>query len=202
MISIFDYGAGNLQSVENALHAIGAPHELIRDAAGVSRATQLILPGVGHFGQIMHALDVLNAREALVDRIRAGIPFLGICLGLQALFSSSEEAPGVPGLGIFAGSVRRFCGDLRIPHMGWNSLRRRRPSALLNDAEAAPYVYFANSFYAPLIDATSASCDYGVEFAAVIENANVCAVQFHPEKSGQTGLQILKNFAERMEPPC
>jgi imidazole glycerol phosphate synthase glutamine amidotransferase subunit len=202
VISIFDYGAGNLQSVENALHAIGAPHELIRDAAGVGRATQLILPGVGHFGQMMHALDALDARGALVDRIRAGVPFLGICLGLQALFTSSEEAPGVPGLGIFAGNVRRFCGDLRIPHMGWNSLRQVRSSTLLHKTGASAYVYFANSFYAPLIDATSASCEYGIEFSAAIEAGNVCAVQFHPEKSGQAGLRILKNFAARLEPPC
>jgi imidazole glycerol phosphate synthase glutamine amidotransferase subunit len=193
LISIFDYGAGNLHSVENALHAIGSEHQIIRGAAGIRAATQIILPGVGHFGQMMNALDRLNAREALVERIRAGVPFLGICLGLQALFESSEEAPGVRGLGVFAVGVRRFCGDLPVPHMGWNNLRALRPSALLQ-AEA-PYVYFANSFYAPITPATSAACEYGVEFTAVIEHANICAVQFHPEKSGAAGLQILKSFA-------
>jgi imidazole glycerol-phosphate synthase subunit HisH len=202
VISIFDYGAGNLHSVENALQAIGAPHELIRDAAGVRRATQLILPGVGHFGQMMHALDALDVRNALVERIRGGVPFLGICLGLQALFSSSEEASGVQGLGIFTGGVRRFCGDLRIPHMGWNSLRPVRESKLLGQESHAPYVYFANSFYAPVIDATAAACEYGIEFTAVIEQANVFAVQFHPEKSGAAGLQILRNFVSHAGQSC
>lgn len=194
MISIFDYGAGNLHSVQNALHAIGIDHELIRDAAGVRRAERIILPGVGHFGQMMSALDRLQARDSLVERIRGGVPFLGICLGLQALFQSSDEAPGVAGLGIFDGAVRRFDRDLRVPHMGWNKLRRLRPSKLLDDE--APYVYFANSYFAPLVAATSASCEYGCEFTAVIESANVSGVQFHPEKSGSAGLQILRHFAE------
>jgi imidazole glycerol phosphate synthase glutamine amidotransferase subunit len=116
-------------------------------------------------------------------------------LGLQALFTSSEEAPGIPGLALFDGNVRRFNGDLRVPHMGWNSLRRSGPSKLLENIAHEPYVYFANSFYAPVVEATSASCEYGREFSAVIERGNVFAVQFHPEKSGPVGLQIVQNFA-------
>jgi glutamine amidotransferase len=195
VISILDYGAGNLRSVQNTLNAIGAEHELIHDPAAIARATRIILPGVGHFGQMMRALDRLEVRDALVERIRAGVPFLGICLGLQALFTSSEEAPGIPGLALFDGNVRRFNGDLRVPHMGWNSLRRSGPSKLLEKIVDEPYVYFANSFYAPVVEATSASCEYGREFSAVIERGNVFAVQFHPEKSGPVGLQIVKNFA-------
>jgi imidazole glycerol phosphate synthase glutamine amidotransferase subunit len=169
VISVFDYGAGNLQSVQNTLGAIGAEYELIRDAAAVERAHRLILPGVGHFGQMMRALDTLGVRDALIDRIRAGIPFMGICLGLQALFESSEEAPGERGLGIYPGTVRRFQGDVRIPHMGWNDLRPAiEDSRLLRGVGPRPYVYFANSYYCPLIAETSATCEYTLSFTAAV----------------------------------
>jgi glutamine amidotransferase len=196
MISIFDYGAGNLRSVENTLGAIGAQYELIRDASGLRRATKIILPGVGHFGQMMHALDRLEVREALVECIRAGVPFLGICLGLQALFAASEEAPEQKGLGLFEGCVKRFHGAARIPHMGWNQLNPQRPSALLKGAGDKPYVYFAHSYYAPVIPQTAAICEYTVPYTAVLEDKNVCGVQFHPEKSGDIGLRIVRNFVE------
>src|SRR5215469_14397324 len=125
VISVIDYGAGNLHSVENALGACGAVHELVRDARGLARAEKIILPGVGNFGQMMRAIDQFDLRRPLLDRITAGIPLLGVCLGLQALFEASEEAPGQSGLAIFPGIVRRFDG-LRVPHMGWNTLRRAR----------------------------------------------------------------------------
>ncbi len=194
MISVLDYGAGNLRSVENTLHAIEAGHELIRDAAGVRSATKLILPGVGHFGQMMRALDELGVRDALIEKIRAGVPFLGICLGLQALFERSEEAPEQRGLGLLEGTVRRFRDVGRVPHMGWNSLDRLRESSLLAGAGDRPFVYFANSYYAPVVPATSASSDYGGAFTAVIESANISGVQFHPEKSGPVGMAIVRNF--------
>jgi imidazole glycerol-phosphate synthase subunit HisH len=196
MISVFDYGAGNLRSVQNTLGAIGAEYELIRDAAGIQQATKLILPGVGHFGQMMRALDDLQVRDALIERIRAGVPFLGICLGLQALFESSEEASGERGLGIYPGEVKRFCGDLRIPHMGWNQLEPRRDTSLLQKAGEKPFVYFAHSYYCPVIAETAATCEYVVPYTAVLENRNVYGVQFHPEKSGSVGLQIVRNFVE------
>ena len=196
MISIFDYGAGNLRSVENTLGAIGAEYELIRDAGALRRATKVILPGVGHFGQMMRALDELKVRGALIETLRAGVPFLGICLGLQALFTASEEAPGEQGLGIFAGEVKRFRGDMRIPHMGWNQLEPRRSSPLLVGAGEKPYVYFAHSYYAPVVLATAAICDYTVPYTAVLEHENVRGVQFHPEKSGDLGLRIVRNFVE------
>jgi imidazole glycerol-phosphate synthase subunit HisH len=196
VISIFDYGAGNLRSVENTLAAIGAEYELIRDAESLRRATRVILPGVGHFGQMMRALDALHVREALIDTIRAGIPFLGICLGMQALFTTGEEAPQERGLGIFEGEVKRFQGDMRIPHMGWNQLETLRPSRLLRDTGEKPYVYFAHSYYAPLVPATAAICEYSIPYTAVIEQDNLYGVQFHPEKSGDLGLKIVKNFVE------
>jgi imidazole glycerol-phosphate synthase subunit HisH len=194
VISILDYGAGNLRSVENTLGAIGARYELVREADGLGRATKIILPGVGHFGQMMRAIDRMQMRDALVERIGAGVPFLGICLGLQALFESSEEAPEARGLGLFKGRIEKFRGHARVPHMGWNSLERVRASRLLDGTGDAPYVYFANSFYAPAVEEASATCSYGVRFAAVIEHANIHAVQFHPEKSGAVGLKIVSNF--------
>jgi len=196
VISVFDYGAGNLRSVQNTLGAIGAQYELIRDAAGLLRADKIILPGVGHFGQTTRALDDLGVRDTFVERIRTGVPFLGICLGLQALFESSEEAPEQRGLGIFPGTVRRFQGDVRIPHMGWNQLEAKRPARLLRDAGEKPFVYFAHSYYCPLVGGTAATCDYTVPYTALLEHENVYGVQFHPEKSGAVGLRIVRNFLE------
>ena len=196
MISVFDYGAGNLRSVQNTLGAIGAEYELIRDASGIRCAQKLILPGVGHFGQMMRALDKLGVRETLVERIAAGVPFLGICLGLQALFETSEEAPEVRGLGIYPGTVQRFPMDARVPHMGWNELEVRPASKLVRDLPARPYVYFAHSYYVPENSRASATCTYELTYTAVLESANVYGVQFHPEKSGPVGLKIVNNFLE------
>lgn len=200
MISIFDYGAGNLQSVKNTLGALGASFELIHDSEELRKATKIILPGVGHFGQMMRALDELGVRGALVERIRAGVPFLGICLGLQALFTSSEEAPEERGLGIYNGKVKRFRGDLRIPHMGWNQVRACRETRLLEgqatDGHAVPHFYFAHSYYCPVVPATAAVCEYMVPYTAVLDQKNVYGVQFHPEKSGPAGLAVVKNFIE------
>lgn len=197
MITIFDYGAGNLQSVKNTLGALGASYELVRDSAGLCHASKIILPGVGHFGQMMRALEELQVRDALVERIRAGVPFLGICLGLQALFASSEEAPEERGLGIYEGEVKRFRGDLRIPHMGWNQVRPCRETRLLNGAQTAPYLYFAHSYYCPIVPATAAVCDYIVPYTAILDRGNVYGVQFHPEKSGPAGLAVVRNFIEK-----
>ena len=200
MITIFDYGAGNLRSVENTLADLGAEYKLVRDAAGVRAAQKLILPGVGHFGQMMRSLDQLQVREALLERIGAGLPFLGICLGLQALFEWSEEAPGERGFGLFARTVRRFTGDARVPHMGWDSLDVKNGARLTRGLPEHPYLYFAHSFYAPVIEATAAICTYTVPYTAVLEHGNIFGVQFHPEKSGEAGLQILRNFLNFSSP--
>jgi imidazole glycerol-phosphate synthase subunit HisH len=200
MISILDYGAGNLRSVQNTLGELGAEYELVHDGAALSRATKIILPGVGHFGQMMRALDRMQVREALLERIRSGIPFLGICLGLQALFESSEEAPQERGLGVFKGQIQRFSASARVPHMGWNEIEPdtlRQPGAkLLANLAPHPYLYFAHSYYAPLNEATAARCNYTVPYTAVLETKNIFGVQFHPEKSGPLGLQIVRNFVD------
>ena len=191
MIAIIDYGAGNLRSVQNTLDEIGAEYYI-----GLDDADKVILPGVGHFGQMMQALDDLKLRQPIIDRINAGIPFLGICLGLQALFQGSEEAPDQKGLGIFEGTVRRFPLDARVPHMGWNDLERRRESKLLAGLPERPYVYFAHSFYVPDSTVAAAICSYTTPYTAVLEHENIYGVQFHPEKSGPTGLQIIRNFVD------
>lgn len=196
MITILDYGAGNLRSVQNTLGELGAYYELVRDAAGLQRAEKIILPGVGHFGQMMRALDRMQVRAALLDRIRAGVPFLGICLGLHALFERSEEAPDLTGFGLFDGEIRRFPVNARVPHMGWNELEGKPASKLLRGLAAKPYVYFAHSYYAPVNRATAATCTYSVPYTAVLECDNIFGVQFHPEKSGPLGLQIVRNFIE------
>lgn len=196
MIAIFDYGAGNLRSVQNTLEALGWEYTLVRDAVGLRAASKIILPGVGHFGQMMRALDRLDVRRILRDRMSAGVPFLGICLGLQALFETSEEAPDVTGLGVYPGSVRRFSTRARIPHMGWNELQVRRESKLIRNLAAPPFVYFAHSYYVPENERAAATCTYEVPYTAVLECANVYGVQFHPEKSGPVGLQIVRNFLE------
>jgi imidazole glycerol phosphate synthase glutamine amidotransferase subunit len=196
MITIFDYGAGNLRSVQNTLAELGTDYTLVRDAEGLRQATKIILPGVGHFGQMMRALDQMQVRQAIRDRIAAGIPFLGICLGLQALFQNSEEAPEVEGLGVYEGTVRRFAPDARVPHMGWNELEPRKPARLLANLEPHPYVYFAHSYYVPENAHTAATCTYTLPYTAVLESGNVFGVQFHPEKSGPLGLRIVKNFVD------
>ncbi len=196
MIAIFDYGAGNLRSVQNTLAELGCQYDLVRDSEGLRRASKIILPGVGHFGQMMRALDSLVVRETLKERIAAGIPFLGICLGLQALFETSEEAPEVRGLAIFPGMVQRFPRDARVPHMGWNELEVRARSLLVRDLPGRPFVYFAHSYYVPENDRASATCTYAVPYTAVFECDNVYGVQFHPEKSGGVGLRIVKNFLD------
>jgi imidazole glycerol phosphate synthase glutamine amidotransferase subunit len=196
MIAILDYGAGNLRSVQNTLAELGCEYALVRDAAGLRMAPKIILPGVGHFGQMMRALDALEVRDALIERIAAGVPFLGICLGLQALFETSEEAPEVRGLGIYQGPVKRFPIGARVPHMGWNQLELRRESRLLGHPEAPPYVYFAHSYYVPENSHTAAGCTYEVPYTAVLEAGNVFGVQFHPEKSGPVGLRIVRSFLE------
>jgi imidazole glycerol phosphate synthase glutamine amidotransferase subunit len=196
VIAIFDYGAGNLRSVENTLGELGCPYQLVRDAEGLRAARKIVLPGVGHFGQLVRALDELGVRETLLERIAAGVPYLGICLGMQALFERSEEAPEVRGLGLFPGEVRRFPLDARVPHMGWNQVERRRESKLLAGLGQRPFVYFAHSYYVPDCDLAAATCTYQFPYTAVLESGNVFGVQFHPEKSGAVGLRIVKNYVE------
>ncbi len=200
MITVVNYGAGNLRSVENTLAEVGAQYFITQQAAGIETAEKLILPGVGHFGQMLSALDELGIREALIAKAKSGTPFLGICLGLQAMFESSEEAPEQKGLALFEGSVRRFPPHLRCPHMGWNEIEPVRDSPLLSNLGPKPYVYFAHSYYCPVVEATAATCTYELLYTAVLQSGNVFGVQFHPEKSGPLGLQIIRNFVELLQP--
>lgn len=197
MTVVFDYGAGNLRSVANTLESVKEPFRIASDAQGLKTASRIILPGVGHYGQLLRSLDRLGVREALCDRISAGVPFLGICLGLQALFESSEEAPE-RGLGIYPGRVVRFPANARVPQMGWNCLAAQGAPRLLRGTGARPYVYFANSFYVPVPVAgprAAATCEYaGQAFCAALECGSVFGVQFHPEKSGPLGQRIVQNF--------
>lgn len=196
MIAVIDYGAGNLRSVANTLEAIGAEYTVVTTPERLVQASKIVLPGVGHFGQIMRALDELKLRDVLKERIEKGVPFLGICLGLHALFERSAEAPEERGLGVFAGSIERFTGDRRIPHMGWNSVKPRANSRLFAGFEREPYFYFAHSYYLPSSDLDAAQCSYGLPFCAAIEQGNVFGVQFHPEKSAGDGQRVVSNFSK------
>lgn len=200
MISIVDYGMGNLHSVQKALEKTGFASRLVSTAAEVEKAERLILPGVGAFGDAMRGLHERALVAPLRSYARSGRPMLGICLGMQILFESSEEDPGVKGLAIFPGTVRRFQLDgLKVPHMGWNSLEVTPDSRLLAGLGTDPYVYFVHSFYVKPDDSavTAATASYGHPFTAAVERGNVGGTQFHPEKSQSAGLAILKNFASR-----
>jgi len=195
VIAVVDYGAGNLRSVGNALSAIGARYTVVSSAAGVEGASKVILPGVGHFGQIARELDARSLRAAILQHIAADKMFLGVCLGMQVLFASSDEAIGAVGLGILPGVVTKFAAPGRVPHMGWNAVSRTSDSRLLHNVGADENFYFANSYFCPLTAATTATTNHGLDFSSVVEVGNVFGVQFHPEKSGQSGLRVLENFA-------
>lgn len=194
-VTLLDYGAGNVASVERALQRLGVASQRSNSPESIANAEAIILPGVGHYGALVRALDQQNLRAALVDALHRGVPFFGICLGLQALFKSSEEAPELRGLQVLPGRVCALPASVKLPHMGWNQLARKKDSRLLAGIEPNSFFYFAHSFAVTDSDfATCASCTHGAEFAAVIEHNNIYAVQFHPEKSGDAGARLLQNF--------
>ena len=194
-ITLLDYGAGNVPSVERALQRLGAGSQRAATSECIAGASALVLPGVGHFETLMRALDDHDLRAPLLDAIDRGVPFLGICLGLQALYAGSDEAPGLRGLQLLPGRVRSLPSEVKLPHMGWNRLVVKRKSRLLEGIDGDAYFYFAHT-YAAIDDRpeTVAGCSYGTDFVAVLEKENTCAVQFHPEKSGAAGAQVLRNF--------
>ncbi len=198
-IAILDYGAGNLRSVELAFARLGVPTVVTNDAAVAMQADGLILPGVGAFADAMHALEQSGLIPALIHAKETGKPLLGICLGMQALFEGSEEGEGVKGLGFVKGFVRRLpdAEGLKIPHMGWNDIRAEKDSPLLCDLPNEPYVYFVHSYACFAEDPADVltTTDYGVRFCSAVQRGNVFGTQFHPEKSGRVGEQMLKNFA-------
>ena len=194
-VTILDYGAGNVPSVERALQRLGAESLRATSPACISKAEALLLPGVGHIATLVRALDDQKMRAPLIDAIHRGVPFLGICLGLQVLYESSEEAPDLKGLNLLPGKVAALPSNVKLPHMGWNQVATNRESRLLAGVDAAAYFYFAHSYAAlDSNEAAVATCSHGAEFAAVIEQQNVFAVQFHPEKSGDAGARVLQNF--------
>jgi len=194
-ITLLDYGAGNVPSVERALQRLGAESQRAITPECIANADALVLPGVGHFETLMRALDERGLRAPLLDALGRGVPFLGICLGLHALYLASDEAPDLAGLQLLLGRVRSLPSSVKLPHMGWNRLLVKRQSRLLTGVEAGAYFYFAHT-YAAIDDCpeTVATCSYGADFIAVLEKENICAVQFHPEKSGAAGAQVLRNF--------
>jgi imidazole glycerol phosphate synthase glutamine amidotransferase subunit len=194
-VTIVDYGAGNVPSVERALQRLGAESQRTPSPDGISKAEALLLPGVGHYAALVRALDEQNMRAALIGAIQRGVPFLGICLGLQVLYQSSEEAPQLGGLDLLPGTVCALPSNVKLPHMGWNQVAARRSSRLLDGIESSAYFYFAHSYAVrDSHEASAATCWHGAPFAAVVEKHNIFAVQFHPEKSGDAGARLLQNF--------
>ncbi|MCI8863240.1 MAG: imidazole glycerol phosphate synthase subunit HisH [Lachnospiraceae bacterium] len=200
MIAIIDYDAGNLKSVEKALLSLGQETVVTRDREELLDADKVILPGVGNFGDAMQKLRTYGLEPVIRELVKRRIPFLGICLGLQLLFEESEEAPGVPGLGILKGKILRIPegAGLKIPHIGWNSLKLENQGRLFERLGDEPYVYFVHSYYLKAEDEAivKAVTEYGTRIHASVEQDNVFACQFHPEKSSGTGLRILENFSK------
>jgi imidazole glycerol-phosphate synthase subunit HisH len=193
MIAIVDYSAGNLASVKKALDHLSKDAVITREPEVVARAERIILPGVGHFSSTA-VLEQTGLGAAILLKIKEGIPFLGVCLGMQWMFDSSVEAFASKGLGLFPGACERFPESVKSPHVGWNSLTCCKNSRLLQGISSGSFVYFTHSYRAQVVAATVARCEYGGEFSAAVERDNLFGVQFHPEKSGDIGLKLLENF--------
>ena len=200
MIAIIDYDAGNIKSVEKAMHLLGQEVKITRDRDEILKADKVILPGVGAFGDAMGKLHQYHLVDVIKEVVAKGTPFIGICLGLQLLFESSDETPGVEGLGILKGKILRIpdAEGLKIPHMGWNSLKFPKEGRLFKGLPEDSYVYFVHSYYLEAEDASivTATTEYSTLIHASVEQGNVFACQFHPEKSSDVGIQILRNFVE------
>ena len=201
MITIVDYGIGNLRSVQKAFEAVGAATRMITRPDELAGADAIVLPGVGAFGDGMDNLRLAGLVDPLLAAVRSGRPFLGICLGMQLLFEESEEIGQHVGLGLLPGRVRRFSGELKVPQIGWNQIAWRRPNALSAGIVDGAYAYFVHSYYVEPADPSCvlATTDYGIEYASVVGQGNVLGLQFHPEKSQAVGLRMLSNFVQWME---
>jgi imidazole glycerol-phosphate synthase subunit HisH len=195
VIALVDYGAGNLTSVRKAFAALGADVDTPASAKALAQARAIVVPGVGHFNATTAIHD--DWRRVIRERVDAGVPLFGICLGLQWLFEGSTEAPGVAGLGLFAGQCVRIEAP-KVPHVGWNTLAVRPGSRLMTSVADEAQVYFTHSYAAPVVAATVAATTYGATFSAAVEHGNIAAVQFHPEKSGDVGLRILRNWLDAL----
>jgi glutamine amidotransferase len=192
VIAIVDYGAGNISSVKKALDHLGVEAQVTDDPSIIAVAEKILVPGVGHFSRCQPLNE--NLRGPVLEAIAAGKPFLGICVGMQWLFQGSTEAPETPGAGLFPGECSRFPAAVKSPHVGWNQIQVSGKSRLLRGVESGAFVYYTHSYRAPVVAATVACTQYGGAFSAAVERENIFGVQFHPEKSAQTGLKILENF--------
>ena len=199
-VAVLDYGIGNLRSAQKTLERAGADPVLTSDAAEVAEAVGVVLPGVGAFGRVMEAIRSTGVDQIAHAVVAAGTPFMGICVGMQALYESSEENPGVEGLGILPGTIRRLSSTdtrIKVPQMQWNRLDLVGDSPLFADLPDEPWVYFVHSYAPEATDDVIATCEYGGTVTAAAARGNVMATQFHPEKSGRVGVQIIRNFVER-----
>lgn len=198
MVAIIDYGAGNLSSVKKALDYLGAESEITQDRDRILSASHVILPGVGSFGDAMRSMEERGLVDTVKKAATCGKPFLGICLGLQLLFESSEESEGVKGLGLLKGRIVEIprSNELKVPHMGWNSIKLRQKNGIFKDIADDSYFYFVHSFYLKDADedVVAATTQYGVRIECAVQKGKFCATQFHPEKSSKEGLKILENF--------
>jgi glutamine amidotransferase len=196
VIALVDYGAGNVGSVLKAVKYLGFPSQVVNSPDALESADKIILPGQGHFGSMLKAMEERALLAVLRRKIATGTPYLGICLGLQALYEASEEAPGRAGLGLLGGTVTRFRALDKVPQIGWNQLQIRRASRLFLYVQDGSFAYYCHSYYGPVVPEAVAVTEYGETYASGVEKDNVWAVQFHPEKSGEVGLQVLRNFLE------
>ncbi|HTO94259.1 MAG TPA: imidazole glycerol phosphate synthase subunit HisH [Bacteroidota bacterium] len=196
MITIVDYGMGNLRNVHRACTEIGVESVVTSDPIVVRDARWLILPGVGAFGEAVRRIESMGLRAPILEHAAKGFPLLGICLGMQLLLEASEESPGAEGLGLLKGSVRRISGNVKIPHIGWNDVLPMCASPLFPDRNEQPVAYFDHSYYVPEMPETVAVTDYGVRCSAAVKKEYLFGVQFHPEKSHVAGLNLLRRFAE------
>ena len=196
-VAIIDYGVGNLRSVEKAFAAMDCDAIVSSDEKDLRAAERLVLPGVGAFGACMKALSERGFDRLVRERVEEGTPLLGVCVGMQLLFEESDEFGATPGLGLLRGKVRRFSGDLVVPHVGWNRIHQRGGHSLFEDVADESFFYFVHSYYCEPEDESvvAGETEYGVRYASVVAKANICGVQFHPEKSQHAGLRLLQNFA-------
>jgi glutamine amidotransferase len=195
MLALVDYGAGNLTSVKKAFAAIGAPVFVPGHPDALRQASGVVVPGVGHFAATRALAG--GWTEAICELLGDGRPLLGICLGMQWLFEGSDEEPDLPGLGVLGGRIRRLSGAVKVPHVGWNALVRQRDASILDEVPPGAQVYFTHAYAAPIVAETVAVTEHGAAFSSAVERGQVSGVQFHPEKSGDVGLQVLRNFAAR-----
>jgi glutamine amidotransferase len=194
MVTVLNYGMGNLRSVQRAFEAVGTPVQVTDNPSLVAKAERIVLPGVGAFGAAVERIRGLGLWDVIIEKASRGVPTLGICLGMQLMFETSEESPGVRGLGLVPGSIKRFAGTVKVPHIGWNEVSATRGNTTLTRSVDGSCFYFVHSYFLPVTEETTGTTAYAGTFSSVVERGNIFGVQFHPEKSQGVGQQLLSNF--------